>query len=256
MKTLSRSLSVSGDGAPVTGFTHAYLTGKESLSLLPSLFTLRLWNLSDSDYLLLSRCRSVTVTHDSAILAWGTLADCYRKLTKDGTVTELCISPALPLWESTVSLSVEAGTTVSGTVRAILAASGTGIFLLSFPGEDPAISRPQAFYGRASECIMDVLSAVNARAYLVPAGLCVVPSSGLPVTLNLTDEDLLKEPSFAADSRMILQTSVSGWTVGKTASVTWPGGRAKGLIVSRAVDADNQSGPWKTELLIEVSIRD
>ena len=241
MKTLSRSLSVSGDGAPVTGFTHAYLTGKESLSLLPSLFTLRLWNLSDSDYLLLSRCRSVTVTHDSAILAWGTLADCYRKLTKDGTVTELCISPALPLWESTVSLSVEAGTTVSGTVRAILAASGTGIFLLSFPGEDPAISRPQAFYGRASECIMDVLSAVNARAYLVPAGLCVVPSSGL-----------LKEPSFAADSRMILQTSVSGWTVGKMASVTWPGGRAKGLIVSRAVDADNQSGPWRTELFTEV----
>ena len=86
--------------------------------------------------------------------------------------------PGLPLWEAQVSLSVEAGVTVSETVNRILESSGTGIPLLSFPGKDPVMTRPQAFYGRAAECVDEALSAARARGYLTEAGLGIVPEEG------------------------------------------------------------------------------
>ena len=41
------------------------------------------------------------------------------------------------------------------------AASGTGIQLLSFPGEDPVSTRGQVFFGRAAECIEEALTRRN-----------------------------------------------------------------------------------------------
>ena len=90
----------------------------------------------------------------------------------------------MDLWEAPVSLSVEAGVSVSETVRRILTASGTGIRLLSFPGRDPVFSRGQAFCGRTAECVTEALSAAGAKGYLVPAGLCILPAEPLPATLD------------------------------------------------------------------------
>ena len=158
MNDLNRSLTILADGEPVTGFRHARLTGIDTIGLYPMPFTLRLWNLAESDYHLLSAAKEISVLHEDSVLAAGQVSDVCRGTVPEGTVTEVVISAGLPLWEAPVSLSVEAGVSVSETVRRILAASGTGIALLSFPGEDPVRSRGQAFAGRAAECIETALS--------------------------------------------------------------------------------------------------
>ena len=138
---LSRTLTVLADGEELTGWRYAGLAGKEALGLLPLPFTLELHNLPEESYLKLSRSSALSVLHEDSVLAWGTVSDVYRFFSQDGTVTKAVFSPGLPLWEAPVSLSVEAGVSVSETVRRLLSASGTGISLLSFPGPDPAFSR-------------------------------------------------------------------------------------------------------------------
>ena len=192
---LSRELAVLADGEPVTGFSHARLTGLDSIGLYPMPFTLRLWNLSDGQYAELSAAKEISVLHGGSVLAAGTVSDACRGTVREGTVTELVFSSGLRLWEAPVSLSVEAGVTVSETVRRILAASGTGIPLLSFPGKDPVRTRGQAFFGRAAECVREALSAAEARGCLAPSGLCVIPAGGLPVSMTLTEKDLTGAPS-------------------------------------------------------------
>ena len=250
---LSRTLTVLADGKPVTGFYRARLSGRDALGLLPQMFMLRLWNLGESDYLLLSRAKRVTVKHEDSALASGRITDVTRQMAADGMVTQVVFSPAIALWEAPVSLSVEAGVSVSETVRRILAASGTGIQLLTWTGADPVRSRGQAFFGRAAECVSAALSAASAGGYLTENGLGIVPASGLPVTLTLTEKDLIDEPSFAAGNLMILRTTVTGWPLGKRIAVEWKEKRAEGIVLERSVDADNQEGGWESELLVEMN---
>ena len=252
MPDLSRELSVFADGEPITGFSHARLTGRDYIGLYPMPFTLRLWNLSEQERGLLSSAREISVLHDGSVLAAGIITDTCCETVPEGTVTETVFSAGIRLWESPVSLSVEAGVSVSETVRRILEASGTGIPLLAFPGEDPVRIRGQAFCGRAAECISSALSAAGARACLMPSGLCVIPASGLPESMALTEADMPDAPVRTGEKLMILHTRVTGWPLGKTVSVRWNGASAEGLVIGRSVDADNPEGNWLSELLIEV----
>ena len=252
MNNLDRSLEIFADGEKIDAFGRACLSGKEKLGLFPMPWMLRLWNLSEENFLRLSRAKEVSVSQEGLVLAAGTIADVFRRLTLEGTVTHVCFSLNLSLWNAQVSFSVEAGTTVSETVRRLLEASGTGIQLLSFPGEDRVLTRGQAFFGRTAECVEEALSAVGARGYMVPAGLCVVPAEGVPVSVRLTEEDLLNAPSAAAGGLIVLRTGTVGWSVGKGISVSWDNQQASGAILERAVEADTQSGLWQAELLISI----
>ena len=254
MPDLSRELSIFADGEPITGFSHARLTGRDFIGLYPMPFTLRLWNLSEQERVFLSAAGELSILHAGSALASGTVCDVCRCTVPEGTVTEIVFSAGIRLWEAPVSLSVEAGISVSETVRRILEASGAGIPLLAFPGEDPVRNRGQAFCGRAAECIRSVLSAAGARGCLVPSGLCVIPASGLPESMTLTEADLLDAPVRTGDRLMVLRTRVTGWPLGKTVSVRWNGESAEGLVIGRSVDADNMEGNWLSELLIEVRI--
>ena len=120
-----------------------------------------------------------------------------------------------------------------------------------FPGEDPASSRGQAFFGRAAECIEEELSKCGARCCLVSSGLCVIPAEGLPVSMTLTEEDLAEAPSFNCGGEMILRTGPAGWTLGKYAEVRYGGTISKGLISERLLNLDTGDGPWRVELVIE-----
>ena len=247
---LVRRLSVAADGQPVTGFRHARLSGRDALGLCPMPFTLRIWNLAESDYYRLCAAGKIAVSSVDSVLAAGVVSDVYRHAVPEGTLTEVVFSAGLKLWETPVSLSVEAGVTVSESVRRILDESGTGIPLLSFPGEDPVRSRAQAFYGRAAECIEEALSAAGARGYLTEAGLCVVPSSGLPVSMELSEADLLDDPVKVGAGLLLLRTRITGWLLGKRISVKWKNESAEGLVLERSVDADNLEGKWGSELLM------
>ena len=255
---INRSLSVTLDGEPMLFSGRIRLRGKDDLSLFPALFTLELWNLPEEMFLRLTRAREITVSHEDACLVSGGVRDVFRQGTEEGSLTSVSVSLGLELWEAPVSLTVPAGTSVSETVRQILSASGTGIPLLAFPGPDPVLPRRPSFFGRAAECIAEVLSVVSARAMLTPSGLMLVPPGGLPESVRITDADLMDTVSFAGGalrgSRQVavLSVTIAGWRPGQTVEVKQGNVSFRGIIVSRSVEADTASGPWKCELLCEV----
>ena len=247
-----RELNVLADGTPFAGGCRFYLSGKVSVGLFPSLFTLRAWNLSVADVFRLMNTKELAVCREGSCLAFGQVSDVFRQTVPEGTVTTAAFSLGLNLWEAPVSLSVEAGASVSETVQRLLSASGTGIRLLSFPGADPVFPRAQAFFGRAADCITEALSAAGARGTLVPAGLCVVPKDPLPAALRLSGKDLTDAPAFADRGRkMILSTSVTGFQPGEEIILEYENKTASGLILERLTDADTGTGPWSTQLLVE-----
>ena len=248
---MDRKLTILADGELVSGYARARLLGTERLGLYPSLFMLHLWNVAEEDYLALSRSKEVTVLHDDVVLASGTVSDAFRSRGKNGTEAHVAIAPGLRLWEAAVSLDVESGVTVSETVRLLLEASGTGIQLLSFPGEDPVTSRGLAFYGRAAECIEEALGKAGVQCCLVHSGLCVIPKEGLPVSMVLTEEDLIDVPSFNCSGDMVLRTGPAGWTLGKGVEVQYGGSVNRGLISERMINLDTGDGPWRVELIVQ-----
>ena len=251
-----RLLKVFADGNEISGYSRVRLFGSERMDrvigLYPFLFTLRIWNLSEEGYLALSRCNTVTVKSEDAELVSGCFADSSRIVSFQGSIATICFSPSLSLWNAQVSVSIDAGATVRETVMQLLVASDTGIELLTTEGMDAVFARPQAFCGRAAECIDDALSMANARACMLPSGVCVVPALGVPVSLQLNDEDLVDAPEFPHSGLMLLRTRAEGWTLGKSASVSWEGKEYTGLIRERSFDLDTGDGPWNTELLLEL----
>lgn len=258
MPVLDRSLTVTMDGEPLSFSGRMRLRGKDALSLFPALFTLEFWNLPEELFLRLSRCRDISVSHYDACLVSGRVWDVYRRGSEEGIQTSVSISIGLELWESVVSLAVPAGSSLSEAVCQILVASGTGIPLLADLENDSTLVRTQSFFGRASECIDSILSAVSARAMITPSGLMIVPAGGLPEAVHISETDLTDVPAFAggslhgASSLMILSAAVSGWRPGQTVDVEYPGVHARGIITERSVDADTASGPWKSEMIVEL----
>ena len=285
MPKTDRHLKVLTDGTPFTEGSRFHLYGKVSIGLYPDLFLLECWNLSGSDVFRLQNTKELSVMRDDSCLAFGQVSDVFCRTVPEGTVTTAAFSLGLDLWESQVSLAVPAGTSVSETVRRVLSASGTGIQLLSFPGDDPVFNRGLAFCGRAADCITEALSrvvgtgntelpsrvsntgntealsqvssnegrnAAHARCYLVPAGLCIIPADPLTPTLHLSESDLTDHPAIVDRGRkMILSTTVTGFQPGEEMTLQYKGTTSTGLILERMTDADTGKGQWRTELLIE-----
>jgi len=254
MADLNRSLVVMADGRRVKGFRRANIIGKDSLGLFPQPFLLRLWNLPEDGYYALYSAKEISVLSGDAVLAYGKVSDVYCRTVSEGTITEAVFSPGLALWEAQISLSIESGVSVSEVVRRILSASGLSVSLISFPSINSVFSRPQAFYGRAAECILEALSPLDVSCFLAPAGLCVIPASGPPESMMLSEADLINAPVRLPGNRMILKTRMAGWALGKMISVSWRKVRAKGLILERSVNADNMEGKWEAELLLRLKV--
>ena len=251
MNKPDRRFEVLADGEPFAADSCFRLSGLLRIGLFPSPCVLQCRNLSDSDVFRLQNTKELSVMRDNSCLAFGRVFDVFSETVPEGTITTVAFSLGLDLWEAQVSLTVPAGVSVSETVRRILAASGTGIPLLSFPGEDSVFSRGQAFCGRAAECILTALSAASVGVYLVPAGLCVLPAEPLPATLHLAQKDLTDRPAFADGGRkMILSTTVTGFQPGEEMTLETDGKAYAGLILERRTEADTAMGPWKTQLLI------
>ena len=248
-----RDFHVLLDDEPFTQGTGFRLIGRVDLNLYPDLFVLQCRNLPKEGIFQLQNSRQISVLFNGSCLASGQLSDVYIQTVPEGTVTFAAFSLGLNLWNEEVSVSCPAGTSISDDVRAILEASGTGIQLLSFPGEDPQPLRGRAYVGKAADAVASALSQAGTGGFLTPAGLQVIPKEPLQASLLLTEADLTDRPVFAdAGRKMILSTNVVGFQPGDEMTLSFEGTTTKGLITSRLVVADSYAGPWKTELLIEI----
>ncbi|MBQ6507363.1 MAG: hypothetical protein IJI08_08590 [Clostridia bacterium] len=290
-RSLTRDLRLFADGWEIGHGCPMVLTARETLTLRPALHRLEIRNLSDSAEAMLSAARNLEVRSGASVLAFGEPVEVLTRPVSGSysgsgglqafggggaagsdhsssgapasaasassggapfRLTEIVFSPGLSLWRSTVSLSVAGGMTLRDTVRALLAASGTGIPLAAWTGSNPALTRPQAFFGRTCDALTLLAETADADAHLTAAGLILSgrerrdPSSPIP-------ESLLPAVPIRTGNRLLLTTAMLGWPLGTFVRVSWHGVAWTGRLVSRLIQADNREGPWKSELEIELS---
>ena len=253
MPTYIRDLRLFADGAEIAQFCRVRLDARETLSLLPQLCHLEIENLSDSSTALLSGARSVEARTGDSILFSGEILTCCPRVQSGRSILSLDISPGFPLWQSSVSLSLSAGLSVSDTFRAVLAASlqpsgqPTAVPLCAFTADDIRLTRPQSFFGRTCDALRSLADSVQAHAFLSPAGLSVISRRPASPTLTLPPEALLSDPVFLPDC-ILLTTSILGWPLGASLQFTWRNAPRSGLLASRLLHLDNVSGPWLSQL--------
>ena len=261
--SLSRSLTVLADGTEVPVSGRLRLTGRETLSLLPAFFRLECRNLSEEHFLTLTRAKEISILFKTTWILTAAPRESLRTpLPEGGTLTTLILVKNAALWDAAVSLSVPAGTAPKETVLRILSESGTDIPLLNDPfPSDAAFTRGWSFHDRAARCIQSVLSPFSLRPSLVPSGLRLIPSSGLPVSLTLTEKDLIDAPVFigmsssvspSSPSKMILSTPPTAFLPGETAVVSYGETAVTAILTERFLRLDTGSGPWSVDMLAEV----
>ena len=90
---------------------------------------------------------------------------------------------------------------------------------------------------------------MDADACLTSAGVCVISRSlsSTALSLILPSSALLSEPIPVSD-HVLLTTTMTGWPMGSTIQYTWNDTTRTGRLVSRTIQADNVSGPWRSVL--------
>ncbi len=244
-----RSLTVLADGQEVAAGCHLRLTGSESLSLQPGFFLLTAEDLPPSSGSLLSSAGELEVHAGSSVLASGTIGDVYSFTRQGKNLTCVGFSSGLSLWESSVSLSAMRGVRLTNIVRAVLALSGTDIPLAGFTGKDRTLPRAQSFFGRTADVLSLLAETAEAWAYLSPAGVIFSGKADRQIAVFLETTDLLSAPA-PVSGHTVLRTAMVGWPFGARVRYVWEGEYGEGRILSRSIDADNVSGPWRCELLV------
>ena len=247
MTAMFRDLHIFADGTEIAQSCRIRLTARETLSLLPQLFSLEIENLSGSSAALLSAARAVEARSEGSVLASGEILALCPERRNGREILSVSFSPDYSFRKSAVSLSLSAGMKVSDTVRAVLAAAGPSVPLAAFSADDLRLTRPQSFFGRTCDALRILADTVGADAYLAPAGLCVVSRSPRTPSLILPEESLLSAPVFLPD-RVLLSTSVTGWPLGCGLRFTWQGTARQGRLVSRLIQLDTAEGPWLSRL--------
>ena len=220
MSEILRDLHLFADDTEIGQGCRMRVRIREEFSLMPQLFTMEIENLSEGSAELLSNCREMTVRSKGSVLAAGDSIFCCPRWVDGRKVVCVSFSYGFRLWKASVSLSLAAGMRISDTIREVLTASGTGIQLAGYTARDFALTRPQAFYGRACESLVMLADSVDAKVGLTPAGVCVIWMGEPTPTVFVPEEGLLSEPIFLKD-RVILKTDIVGWPLGTCVQFAW-----------------------------------
>ena len=246
-----RELRIFADGREIARSCRIRFSLLEHMSLLPQLYSLEIENLSESSEALVSSAASIEVQSGKSVLASGSVISVCPRNESGRKLLAVSFSPGFGLWQSVVALSVTDGLSVSDTMKAVLASSGSRVPLAAFLAEDIRMTRSQSFFGRVCDVLRILADTVSADVCLTAAGLCVVDSSLQSPTVYIPESFLTEDPVFLRD-RYILHTEVAGWPLGTCLQFTWQGRTCQGLLTARMLNLDNVEGPWQSQL--EVSL--
>ena len=244
---MRRDLHLFADDTEIGQGCRMRLTLQEEFSLMPQLFTMEIENLSESSAEKLANCREMAVRSNGSVLATGDSIFCCPRWIDGRKVLTVSFSYGFRLWKASVSISLAAGMKISDTIRELLKASGTGIEMAGYTAKDFALTRPQAFFGRACEALERLADSVDGRAGLTPAGVCVIGMGEQTPTVVIPEDGLLSEPIFLKD-RVILKTGIVGWPLGTCVRFRWNGADYQGVMMSRMLDLDNADGSWESQV--------
>lgn len=216
--------------------------GRVNMTLLPDFFIIDVYNPSESDIGYVMNNKSIVVfTQKTSVLARGDVEDVYSRREGVNNVYSLSLADGQAFWETKVTKTLGQGVYFSATIRQIIQNATLGTYL----AEDGRFFRPQTFNGRLADIVHDIARGVNARAFISHDVLHIVEKGKSEIVVSIMDSDLLEEPRFASGVCVVKAKTVS-WPVGIIASFRGKEYR----IATQAIDADNYSGPWQTEITL------
>ena len=212
------------------------------MTLLPDLFLVDIYNLSDSDRATLDLAETVSAENDEyAVLCSGEIDDIYTHPEDANTITTVVLVDGKSLWERKISRTLGPGSGVKDALTTIL---GPGV-MGYFAADDVRMIRGQTFSGKLPEAVATLAKTVNARAFVTHGAVFVAKKGEAENCITIDDDDVIDTPSMAGGT-MILKTRVKGYSVGILLEY---GGKAYRLA-SQTINADNQKGTWATELTL------
>ncbi len=237
-----RPLILKADGNRIAADLRIRIRGRSNMTLLPDLFVIDVYNLTDEDSATISESKTISALDETdALLCYGEIEDVYTHPEETNTITTLVIADGSSFSQMRISKTVGSGSRVRDAFFHILGNAVNGSYLSS----DLRLPRGQVFSGRLLDCVSVLAKTVNARAFLTHGAVFVVEKGRSESVLELTEDDIIDDPS-SAEGTIIVKAKVRGYSVGTILKFRSHAYR----LASQSFDADNQKGLWRTELTL------
>lgn len=216
--------------------------GRANMTLLPDFFCVDIYNLPDADLGRIRNSKILFVTAiDNSTICYGQIEDVYVHSAGSNVITTIAVSDGQDFWEAKIRKTIGKGAGVKETLNAILEGAVFGSYL----ADNPRLVRGQTIYGPQPEIVRKAAQSVNARAFISHGVLHVVQKGKTDNTTIIPEDDIIDEPSIA-DGVCLVRVKVKGYAVGTMAIIRDKLYR----IAAQSVEADNQSGIWRTDLVL------
>ncbi len=238
----SRPLVLMADLKKVAEENRIRVQGRSNMTLLPDFFVIDVYNLSPEDRSVIDNAEIISVNGiDNSVFCYGEIEDIYVHPEETNEITTLVLSDGKKFWETVISRSVGAGAGVHDTIRNIMSNAAIGPILAS----DTRLVRGQVFVGRLAEAVSMMARSIKARAFITHGMVHITEKGRAEEVLTIPDNEIVDTPS-QAGGIWLLRTKIKGYGVGTIAKMNGLEYR----IVCQAIDADNYSGPWRSELTL------
>lgn len=212
------------------------------MTLLPDLFAVQIYNMSDEDLSSLTENRKISVSGETGgLLCSGEIDDMYTKQDGPNMVTYISVSDGKDFWRTKVSKSLGGGSTIKDVLRSIITNAKMG----EFTADDVRLIRGQTYSGRLAECVSMLAKSANGRAYITNGTVFVTAKGKSAEVVVLNDDDIILDQDTATGARMV-KTKLKGFPVGALIEL----GNTQYRLVSQKFDGDNFEGAWDSYLIL------
>lgn len=242
LNEIFRPLQLFADGTQIADGYRFRAHGKGSMTLLPDLYLVDIYNLPEDDMAVLKRSSTLSVKHETiGVLCYGDIDDIYTYQQEANDITTVVVVDGKRFSELRVSKSIGPGASVRTAMASIIPSGYMGSFLAS----DTRLIRGQTFSGRLADCVSTLARAVNARAFLVHGAVIVVAKGQAEQKPVLEEEDVIDTPEYA-EGTIVIRAHIVSISIGHLVNY---GGRLLRLV-AQSIDVDNLDGPWKMQLTL------
>lgn len=212
------------------------------MTLLPDLFLIDIYNISDEERASISMAETMSAEDGAgACLCYGEIEDIYSHPEETNQITTVVLVDGKKFWSQKIFRTIGGGSGVRETLTEILDPGVMGYFA----AENTRLFRGQTFSGKLPEAVSMLAKSVNARAFFTHGAVFVTQKGSAENVLTITESEVLEDPSYA-EGVVILKVEVHGYTVGTIVNFNGHPYR----LASQTINADNQKGPWDTELTL------
>lgn len=245
-----RELSIMADNTLLAANSRIHLTGKSTMTCLPDLWQVEIYNLQPEDLAAIRRAEKIAVIGKrNSVLCEGKPMDIMRTALAGREITTILIVDGDAFWRASVAVSVRSGADAEQTVRLLLSKCTSPIPLSAFPSVRMRLHRGQVFYGRVANAIADFAKAFSCRAFTFRNCLHVIKLGEGTAETTLTSDDFLSDPT-VMDECATVSTDVIGLMVGRRVTVEDDQIGGVWRLVAQTIDADSFSGSWKCDLTL------